>query len=116
MALRRLGHTPGSKSEKEWHNSLAQAFSNVAGQVCRVCGLGGVGHGPESIWLGHDPHTFVGIAATAESPAQADKLTLLAYQKRRETGTHSICGHNYAGKQCQNGDCPHVAGHCGNCD
>jgi hypothetical protein len=90
MALRGLGHAPGSVGEADWHNHLERAFSAVAGKQCRVCGLGGVGHAPDTKRLGYEPHPFNSVPVH--------------------------CGHPFAGKQCHAGGCVHVGGHCEACN
>lgn len=82
MALTRLGHEPGSQNETDWHAALGNAFAAVRGQVCSACGLGGVGHAPESKWLGFDPHPFAGVPADSAMLARANELTSAAYQAR----------------------------------
>jgi hypothetical protein len=116
MALRRVGHAPGSAAEADWHDTLGRAFQAVAGKVCTVCGLGGVGHAPQSEWLGYAAHKFDGVPATPDQLAHADTLTIAAYRARRENGTHTYCGHRYAGPACKRGDCIHIGGHCEHCD
>lgn len=116
MTLHRLGHTPGSRAETDWHNTLANTFTALRGKVCSVCGLGGVGHSPETQWLGNEPHPFEGITATPEQLAHADKLTTDAYRANRENGTHTHCGHRYGNPQCRAGNCIHLGGHCEHCE
>jgi hypothetical protein len=90
MALKTLGHIPGSVNETQWHSQLVKAFSDVSGKRCRVCGLGGVGHAPDTIRAGYAPHAFDGVAVA--------------------------CGHSYAGRQCSAGNCAHIMGHCEACN
>jgi len=113
--LRSLGHEPGSAAEKEWHNALAQAFDNVRGKVCKVCGLGGVGHGPESKSLGYERHTFDGIPATPAMLERAEELSREALRLRRVNEPSIYCGHFFASAACAD-NCVHVAGHCEHCE
>lgn len=112
--LHKLGHTPGSAAETEWHNTLANAFTATRGTVCNVCGLGGVGHGPESGWLGFERHAYTPIQATPEQTKLADQLSSQAY-KQSPRYNNGPCGHNWPSAACNRGECVHTAGHCKDC-
>lgn len=109
--MKQLGFIPGSREESEWRGALIKVFSAIEGQVCNVCGLGGVGHAPESRWLGYERHVFAGRPATRAELQRARELTSIAYSKR-DSDIH--CGHKFAGKNCAD-NCIHIGGHCENC-
>lgn len=83
MTLTPIGHQPGSPAETQWHATLGAAFAAVEGKVCSTCGLGGVGHGAETEWLGYWWHPFAGIPATDEQLRRARALTSTAYRRRQ---------------------------------
>ena len=93
--------------------AFVTAFTNIVadsnGKVCSVCGLGAMGHGPESQWLGYIGHSWYGVPATTEQLLNADKLSHEAYSNRRHN-----CGHRYASYRCRT-NCVHVEGHCIHC-
>ena len=61
--------------------------------VCAVCGLGRMGHGPESYWLGREHHDYDPIPATPDMEARARRLTGDAYRAR--------CAQSLCGAYCQ---------------
>lgn len=100
----------------EFVAAFSAVVSQSANMVCAVCGLGRMGHGPELVWLGYKPHVWEGTPATADMLKRADELTSAAYAANRANGTHSYCGHRYAGPACRRGECIHIDGHCANCE
>lgn len=63
--------------------AIGQVIGESTGQVCYVCGLGRLGHAPESSWLGYDPHPWSPIRVTRDGVERARYLTHLAYRMRR---------------------------------
>lgn len=62
--------------------AFAAVVTRNEGKVCAVCGLGVMGHAPESKWLGYDRHDWAPRAASASDLARAKELTRAAYRSR----------------------------------
>lgn len=69
-------------ADADFRNGFARVVADSAGKVCSVCGLGNMGHAPESRWLGYERHEWDGVPATREDLDRADKLTTQAYRQR----------------------------------
>ena len=93
----------------EFVKAFTSIVADTNGKVCSVCGLGAMGHGPESQWLGYIGHSWDGVQATTEQLLRAEQLTVEAYANRRHN-----CGHRYASYRCKT-NCVHVDGHCIHC-
>jgi len=63
-------------------DAFADVVARSAGQVCAVCALQRMGHGPESSWLGYAPHEWRGVDTDAAGIARARELTVTAYRIR----------------------------------
>ena len=90
------------------------AFANIVahsnGKVCSVCGLSAMGHGRETVWLGHISHSWDGVPATTEQLLRAEQLTVEAIagelakrgwdgmQANLEYVNRNICTHNVQDK------------------
>lgn len=74
-----LEDTPG------FADAFARAVSDNRNTVCEVCGLGNMGHAPESEWLGFGPHRYTPIRADRAMLEHAERLTSEAYRLRRES-------------------------------
>lgn len=61
--------------------AFAATIQGSAGQVCATCGLGRMGHTPESRWLGHAEHPWTPVPATASDLERANRLTSEAYRR-----------------------------------
>lgn len=99
----------------EFVAAFSAVVSQSANMVCAVCGLGRMGHAPESAWLGYDKHEWQGTSADSAALERAGRLTSAAYAANRANGTHTYCGHRYGSPACQRGECIHIGGHCANC-
>lgn len=68
--------------------AFAAAFVKVVADgrysICEICGLGQLGHTPESSWLGYEPHPWQPVAATAAQLVRSGELTVEAYRARQE--------------------------------
>lgn len=76
MNMRPMHETPGFAEE------FAAIVAGAAREVCAVCGLQILGHGPESQWLGHARHAWQPRPATAQDVDTARRLTGEAYRAR----------------------------------
>lgn len=74
-----LEETPG------FADAFARAVADTRNTVCEVCGLGNMGHAPESEWLGFEPHRYAPIRADRAMLDTAERLTSEAYRRRRES-------------------------------
>lgn len=69
--------------QADFVEAFASVVSSSAGQVCETCGLERMGHGPESEWLGFDPHEWQSVPTDAAGLERAAQLTSEAYRRRR---------------------------------
>lgn len=72
--------------DADFSRAFAAHVAATHNLVCEVCGLGALGHKPESSWLGYDPHEFAGVQG---DHTEAEKLSRLAYQAKHAQG---LCG------------------------
>ena len=63
-------------------DAIANVVARSAGSVCAACGLGQMGHTPESQWLGYERHAWDATPATSAMLKRADELTSAAYRAR----------------------------------
>jgi hypothetical protein len=63
-------------------DAIANVIANGRGKVCSVCGLGQMGHGPQSGWLGFERHPWDAVPADDAALKRADELTVAAYRAR----------------------------------
>lgn len=67
---------------KDFVNAFSSHVSKHENNVCGVCGLQAMGHGPESRYLGYDRHDFTPVSAAPEMVEHARRLTGQAYRNR----------------------------------
>lgn len=70
--------------DKELVKLMVKHVADHANTVCEVCGLGVMGHGPESQWLGYEKHDYTPIAADQEAIENSHRLTSKAYKIKNE--------------------------------
>ena len=73
-SLTSIEDTPGMPE------AIANVAARSAGSVCAVCGLGQMGHTPESQWLGYERHDWNATPATPAMLKRANELTSAAYR------------------------------------